>query len=250
MFLFYGIFISVVGIASNPIETKPHAVQCTQGKEYLSPDSVRFDPITQNIEGWAVHIEPSLMEEEGHTEGARAIRMLANHLERIKIVVPEPALAKLQTIEIWIEEDHPVLRSMQYHPSRSWLISHGHDPRLARKVHITQADQLYNREQMLKHPAVILHELAHGYHDQILGFDHEEIQEAYRNAKAQGIYESVLLFNGRNVRHYGLSNHKEYFAEGTEAYFYRNDFYPFVRAELAEFDPGLHEVLKQIWEDD
>jgi len=44
-----------------------------------------------------------------------------------------------------------------------------------------------------------------------------------------------------------LNNHKEYFAEGTEAYFYRNDFFPFVRAELALHDPSLHELLETIW---
>ena len=50
------------------------------------------------------------------------------------------------------------------------------------------------------------------------------------------------------MKHYGLNNEKEYFAEGTEAYFYRNDFYPFVRAELKEHDPDLHAVLAKIWE--
>ncbi len=35
--------------------------------------------------------------------------------------------------------------------------------------------------------------------------------------------------------------------EGTEAYFYRNDFYPFVRAELKEHDPVLHDLLEEIW---
>ena len=49
------------------------------------------------------------------------------------------------------------------------------------------------------------------------------------------------------MTHYGLTNHKEYFAEGTEAYFYRNDFYPFVRAELKEHDPTLHDVLAKVW---
>ena len=39
----------------------------------------------------------------------------------------------------------------------------------------------------------------------------------------------------------------EYFAEGTEAYFDRNDFYPFVRAELKEHDPVLHDLLEEIW---
>jgi dipeptidyl-peptidase-4 len=45
-----------------------------------------------------------------------------------------------------------------------------------------------------------------------------------------------------------MTDAKEYFAEGTEAFFYRNDFYPFVRAELKEHDPRLHEVLSEIWE--
>ena len=76
----------------------------------------------------------------------------------------------------------------------------------------------------------------------ILG--HNE-QKAY--ASKDCLYETVLLFNGKKVRHYGLRDHKEYFAEGTEAYFYHNDFYPFVRAELKEHDPALHELLVEIW---
>ena len=65
--------------------------------------------------------------------------------------------------------------------------------------------------------------------------------------KKSGSYEKVLLYTGQTVKHYGLSNHKEYFAEGTEAYFYRNDFFPFVRAELKLHDPTLHDVLLDVW---
>jgi len=65
--------------------------------------------------------------------------------------------------------------------------------------------------------------------DQILSFDHPEIIAAYERAKAVGNYESVLAHTGKKVKHYGLTDHKEYFAEGTEAFFYRNDLYPFVR---------------------
>ena len=92
------------------------------------------------------------------------------------------------------------------------------------------------------------HELAHAYHDQVLGFEHPAIIAAYDKAKAAGNYEEVLAHTGRRVRHYGLTNHKEYFAEGTEAFFYRNDFYPFVRAELGVHDPTLLKLLTEIWE--
>lgn len=183
-----------------------------------------------------MQVDLALLEGEYQEDGGRALTMLANHLQRISILVPDEALARLKQIGIWIERSRPRLKAMQYHPSRSWLVEHGHDPRLARKVHITQAQELLSRRQMLKHPAVILHELAHGYHDQFLGFDNPEIIAAYEQAMAAGTYENVLLYTGERVKHYGLSNHKEYFAEGTEAYFYRNDFYPFVRAELRAHD--------------
>ena len=209
--------------------------------------AVRFDPLERNIEGWTVSIEPDLLEGKYREEGERSLTMLANHLQRISILVPEPALGKLKEVGIWIEHSHPRLRPMQYHPSKQWLIDNNHDPRLARKVHVTQASELYSREQMLKHPAVILHELAHAYHDQVLSFEQPDVIKAFAAAQERGNYENVLLHTGQRVRHYGLSNHKEYFAEGSEAFFYRNDFYPFVRAELTEHDPELEEVLAKLW---
>ena len=136
---------------------------------------------------------------------------------------------------------------MQYHPSVGWLKRNGHDPRLEKKVHIPRAANLLSRSQLLKHPAVVLHELAHAYHDQVLGFDHKPTIEAFKKAEMAKIYEKVLLYTGRNVRHYALSNHKEYFAESTEAWFYRNDFYPFVRAELKEHDPVIYKVMQDVW---
>jgi len=208
---------------------------------------VRFDPVVKQIEGWTVYVDPQLLEGEHAELGARALKMLANHLQRIAIVLPEDRLEQMRKLEIWIEYAHPELRAMQYHPNRDWLKARGYDPRLAKKVHITHAAELLSRQQMFKHPAVILHELAHAYHDQVLGFDDPRIIKAYKQAMKSGKYEHVLAHSGRYVRHYAATNPNEYFAEGTEAYLYRNDFYPFVRAELKEFDPVLHDLLVEIW---
>ncbi|MDP6118859.1 MAG: metallopeptidase [Planctomycetota bacterium] len=210
--------------------------------------AVRFDPVEKKIEGWTVHVDPALLEGKHADEGGRALKMLANHLFMIGLLMPdEKILKKLQGLEIWIEWHHPRLGAMQYHPSIQWLKLHEHDPRLARKVHIPRARALLSRGQLVKHPMVVLHELAHAYHDQILSFNNPRVIGAYEQAKDAGKYEKVLLYTGRYVRHYGLSNHKEYFAEGTEAYFNRNDFYPFVRAELKEYDPVFHDLLVEIW---
>ena len=41
--------------------------------------------------------------------------------------------------------------------------------------------------------------------------------------------------------------HKEYFAESSEAYFGKNEFYPFVRAELKQHDPNMYALLEKLW---
>lgn len=207
----------------------------------------RFDPVVREMEGWKVHIDPALLEGEHAEDGERALRMLGDHLNRIALLVEEKRLEKLRNCEIWIERHHPTLGAMQYHPAAGWLKKNGHDPRLHRKVHIPRASALISRSQLLKHPAVVLHELAHAYHDQTLGFDHAPVVNAWKQAMDEKLYDKVLLFNGRFVKHYATTNHKEYFAESTEAYFYRNDFYPFVRAELKEHDPRMHLLMEEVW---
>jgi dipeptidyl-peptidase-4 len=206
-----------------------------------------YDPIEKQVEGWTVAIDPQLLAEENREVGDKALQALANHLQRITYIMPEDRLAEVKKLRIWVDLHYDKLGNMQYHPSRGWLVGNGHDPRLAKHVHIPRAKQLYDPHMWAKHPYVVLHELAHAYHDQVLSFDDPEIIAAYKQAKQLGSYESVLLFNGAKVRHYGMTDHKEYFAEATEAYFGVNDFYPFVRAELKEHDPDMFALMEKIW---
>ena len=202
--------------------------------------------VVKNIEGWQVSVDPEMLNDKNLEIGNEALKALANHLQRVKYIVPEDRVTELQTLRIWIDWDHK-LANMQYHPSRSWLEKNRYDPDLAKHVHVPQAKQLLSRAQWAKHPYVILHELAHAYHDQIIGFDEPQILAAFESAKTAGLYEEVLLFTGRKVKHYALTNHKEYFAESTEAYFGVNDFFPFVRAELKEHDPRTYQLMESIW---
>ena len=206
-----------------------------------------YDPVVKKIEGWTIKLDPKLLEPENKQVSDLALEALANHLQRVKYIVAEEKLKTLRTLPIWVELNNPKLGNMQYHPGKDWLVKNGHDPRLVKHVHIPRAKSLFAKNMWAKHPYVVLHELAHSYHDQILSFDHAAIKAAYDEAKEKKIYEQVLLFTGKKVRHYGLTNHKEYFAESTEAYFGVNDFYPFVRAELKEHDPVMFLLLKEIW---
>ena len=73
---------------------------------------------------------------------------------------------------------------------------------------------------------MILHELAHAYHDQVLGFDEPRIKEAYEKYKKSGRGDETLLYNGKRVKHYALTNHKEFFAEMTEVVLRRQRLLP------------------------
>lgn len=227
----------------------PAAKPDADAKDEAAAENQHFDPVVKDIEGWTVFVDPKMLEGEHAEEGGRALKMLAGHLQRIAILMPEDRLDKMRTLELWIEYDHPEINVEPgpYHPGVAWLTERGYDPRLAKKVHITRAASLLERHQLVKHPAVILHELAHSYHDQILGFDDPRIKAAYDKAMEAGLYDKVLLYNGKLVRAYAATDEKEYFAEGTEAYFYRNDFYPFVKAELKQHDPVLYDLMVEIW---
>jgi Mlc titration factor MtfA (ptsG expression regulator) len=102
-------------------------------------------------------------------------------------------------------------------------------------------------------PNFVLHELAHAYHDRVLegGFDHPALVAAYERARQGGRYDHVeqRFGDGRTatVRAYAMTNPQEYFAETTEAFFTKNDFFPFTRDELREVDAGMFDLLSRLW---
>jgi hypothetical protein len=196
------------------------------------------------VEGWAVHVNRRLLSDQSEL-GSRALRLLDTKLYEIRRVIPPAACAELTKVSIWLGVEDGHAPCMEYHPSRDWLQKHGYNPDKAKAVEIGSASRFL--EWSKSQPAMVLHELAHAYHDRVLGFDHAGILEAFRSAVKSGTYEAVLRNDGRTERAYALSDAKEYFAETSEAFFGTNDFYPFVRAELRRHDPGMEKLLAEVW---
>lgn len=203
-------------------------------------------PFLEKVEGWPVEWNPVFQKSENRILYKEVKKALANHLQRITYILDQKKVEVLRTLYIRVDLNHK-LTNMQYHPNKRWLLTNKHDPTLEKRVHIPKARQLLSKDQWAKHPYVVLHELAHSYHDQILSFDHQEIINSYQRAEKKGLYEKVLLFRGGKTSHYARTNHKEFFAEMSESYLGVNDFYPFVRAELEEHDPTTFALMKKIW---
>lgn len=201
----------------------------------------------RDVEGWKVHVDRRLLHGTDADLGSRALRVLAYKLSEIKLLLPADRLERLQQVGIALDRDCPRLKAMQYHPSAQWLKDNGHEPALAKMVHIPRAAELVSRLPVNQQPMVVLHELAHAYHDQVLGFDEPRVRAAWVRFKESGKYEKVRHISGSIGKHYGLTNPMEFFAEMTECFFGTNDFFPFVRGELKQELPELDKLLEEIW---
>ena len=202
---------------------------------------------TRNIEGWSIRVDDRLLKGNGSALGERALKLLTARLVAITIVVPEKSLAKLRAVTIELDLDYGDLLHMQYHPDAGWLKEHGYSGKLAKCVHIPTAEDFLSPYENHRMPWVVLHELAHAYHDQVLGFEEPRVLAAWKKFRDSGKYKSVLTSPGHQREHYGLSDQMEFFAEMTEAYFGSNDFYPFVTGELKQAEPEAFALMAEIW---
>jgi hypothetical protein len=81
----------------------------------------------------------------------------------------------------------------------------------------------------------------------VLGFENPRVKQVWDKYVASERGVRVLKIDGAKVRHYAMTNHKEFFAEMSEAYFGTNDFFPFVHGELKESEPETFTMLREIW---
>ncbi len=239
---------------ANPDKVKELAAQWTKQLEEhtaLAKKDLPGKPKSHSdrqLEGWTIRVDDRLLKGPDEALGTKALRFLEGKLADIKVVLAPDQLKKLQAVVIVLDLSHGELTSMQYHPSAGWLKENGYSEKLEKCVHIPRAADVAVKRNINEQPWVILHELAHAYHDQVLSFDDPRIVAAYEKYKKSGRGDKTLLSDGRRVKHYALTNPMEFFAEMTEAYFGVNDFFPFTRAELKESEPEIEELLSGIWE--
>lgn len=217
-------------------------------RESGDPRFNRVQHATLQIHGWTVHLHDRLWQDSA-TKTKAALEIMALQLQRVIDVVPKPALKKLQQVPIWMNPPYEGVRpTAEYHPGARWLKNNGRDPVMVKSVEVTTVAKLVFENTRM--PYFMLHELAHAYHDQVLAFNHPSVTAAFEQARDSGDYDSVQRFTGRKMtkdKAYAMSSPQEYFAESTEAYFGKNDFFPFNNAELKKHDPAMYELVEQLW---
>lgn len=197
----------------------------------------------KKIEGWRVLVSSAFAAHPAQRHAA--IDALRADLAQIrKRNFTRSALAQLRTTKIWLEYTDPLYPVRAgYHPYAEFLAGAGMNPAKLRSVQFT-ARSLEARNGQ---PALVLHELAHAFHDQVLGYDDPELLAAYFRSCSDERLHKVERTPGYPERHYGLTDQTEYFAEFSEAFFWDNDYPPKEHDALKAFDASIAGVIDRSW---
>ncbi len=209
------------------------------GKDFTPTSAYK----NHTLVGFKFKIHPDLIVHELYPTFLKEVELQLNNLSK---VLPQKQLLHLKSIVFWAEWNNKENGAAEFHPSKRWLTLNGYNPEKAEAVELSNAKNFINWSQKSQ-PWMILHELAHAYHHTYLSFENKDIEKAYQNAMNNKLYDSVLYIHGKKKKAYATTNKKEYFAEISEAYFGKNDYFPFHSKELELHDPVGYKVLQKLW---
>ncbi|MEZ6122905.1 MAG: hypothetical protein R3C49_06975 [Planctomycetaceae bacterium] len=247
------------------ISLLPMAFAAVLVSEYLTPaatfaqsptasaEQSRFsERVVRDVAGWKVYIHPDLLKQHA-ADTKKALVLLRKQLQEIVRKLPKPAVEKLRTVPLYFSPVYPgVQPRAEFHPGAGWLSDNGRDPEMAKGIEFTNIT-IFEAETV-RMPNFAMHELAHEWHDLFLpdGFQNADVIRAFDSAKSGGRYDRVERFHGVSGRRttekaYAMTNPMEYFAEGTEACFSRNDYFPYDRGQFVKHDPDGLAVIESLW---
>lgn len=217
---------------------------CNSKTEIIEPYSI------YQLSGFEVRVEKIAFDRDAALT-QDAIDLLEQHLAQISnLDLNKSIIESLKSVVIFMDWN-TTQGAAVYHPSALWLIQNGHSVDKTKNVEITNIRN-YITWTKLNQPFMVLHELAHAYHDRILSFDNASVLNAYNNAIANRLYLDIPYNDGFNIgtqdEAYARNNKIEYFAELTEAYFGQNDYFPFLKTELETYDSVGFKMIEQAWE--
>ena len=159
----------------------------------------------------------------------------------------------MKTVKIYVEHTF-YYNGVQAHGavshfSAEWLTQNGNIAEKAGNIELYSDDEYVSWE--VYQPAMLLHELVHQFHYRTQDRTYPLSTAAYNKAMNAGKYQSVKYIDGRMFKAYATTNHQEYLAEISEAYFttkrFRNDYFPIVRSQLKSYDIDGYHLVEQVF---
>jgi hypothetical protein len=207
---------------------------------------------TRAIAGFKTTISNTAYNRSDEAEG-QPLGCIESEFAKLREIFPNRIAKQLAAVPVWIEWDHadalsPTALAVYYSTEGEGLWREGIDPRKQKAVCILSLKAVYEAKstgRMKK--TVILHELAHAVHDQMIGFDNSFVYNAFRQSRARGLYDQVKHDpDGRMGPAYAATNSAEYFAELSGAYLDRLDYFPHNASELRDHDSVGYEIMEKV----
>jgi len=214
----------------------------------------------QHVEGFVFFVERGTMD-----CCEQLLSVIASDMAEVVRVLPVAAVELLrQKTAVWVNntfkyghEERPS-RGMCCHWSAEWLVPNGNIAEKEGCVECYAAQDWIDWRST--QPAMLLHELCHAFHMHSPSSVDAVISEAYQRCMASGRYDrgeymcdaipATSEWCGTSgSKPYCAINKSEFFAESCEAFFsssqFRNDFFPYVHAELKGFDPVAYNMVEK-----
>jgi hypothetical protein len=211
------------------------------------------------IRGFQVLVDKDILDDRGRTK--ILLKQLDTALLKVSQLISPTQFTELKKTKIWVsivrhrrvkESAHEAAGqntqaiAVYRGSSAKELKSHGHNPDKAKSVEVFNA-LLFSRAPSDLQLTIVLHELAHAYHDKVLGSRNPDIREAYKKAMARGHYNVADPRSPQGGKAYAATNDHEYFAELSVAYLTKNDGFPQDRYVLAKVDPIGYSLMQKVW---
>lgn len=228
---------------------------------WAANDPPTVDYQQTQLHGFTVRIHPDV------ARNNLLYHQTLNHLDRklaeMRQLMGASIADQLTVVPIWVERNHQVPgqapAAVVFHLSRGWLTQNGYNGDKEKSIEVSSAERFMQWSQFPQ-PMILIHEFAHAYMHLYLGDKIADIEAAWQNALANKLYQKVQSYRGivedSYVHSVYLAELKfkskgyaraEYFAEITEAYFGKNDFFPFDENDLRKYDPVGYTLMEKIW---
>lgn len=218
-------------------------------KALVKPDSIPGYK-TMKIDGFTLLVHDKVLDpRNSEMFKIKPLEVLEMELKMISGVLSPKPLALLRNILIWVEWDQKLAMgngrqgnalAVYYGGTQRQLLEEGTHPLKANSVVVLQMKSLTKEHQpdFDTKRCVLLHEMAHAVHYQLIGYENPTIKQAYKLAMERNLYDRTS---------YAATNEHEYFAEISCAYLNRIDYFPHTREDLKKHDKAGFTLMENLW---
>ena len=205
---------------------------------------------TMMIDGFTLLVHDKVLDpKNSEMFKVKPLEVLDMELKMISAVLSPKPLALLRNILIWVEWEEQLAMSngrqgnalaVYYGGTQRQLLREGTQPLKANSVVVLRMKSLTKEHQpeFDTKRCVLLHEMAHAVHFQLIGYENPTVKQTYKLAMERKLYDRTS---------YAATNEHEYFAEMSCAYLNRIDYFPHNREDLKKHDKAGFALMENLW---